>query len=131
MENQKNSNVSLEWAAMFGGVLLIIITGYVIFGTDWNAYSVTNVVLGVAFIIFITYAFTNASNLKSEITEKSSRLYFVEHEFEKAKKLLSEVELELNEKTHDIQRMKGEIAELEHTVASLTVQTENQENIEE
>ena len=63
MSNFEDSNdtksISLEWLAMFTGIVTVIVSTYLIFGTEWNAYRVTNVVLGVAFLIFVTYAFTN------------------------------------------------------------------------
>ena len=70
--NSKESNVSLEWAAMFIGVTIVSVSAYLIFGTDWNAYRVANVLMAIAFITFITYSFTNSGALKKELGSQTS-----------------------------------------------------------
>jgi len=93
----KNASVSLEWAAMFIGVVVVSVSAYLIFGTDWNAYRVANVLIGIAFITFITYSFTNASSLKRHLNDKSQALH--EHALENEKLKTAAAELILvNEK---------------------------------
>ena len=115
----KNSSVSLEWAAMFIGVVVVSVSAYLIFGTDWNAYRVANVLIGIAFITFITYSFTNASSLKRDLNDKSQALH--ERALENGKLKTAAAELNLvNEK------YKIEVEKLESTIAQ---QAENIEQL--
>ncbi|MDC0376635.1 hypothetical protein OAM98_02395 [Schleiferiaceae bacterium] len=115
----KNSSVSLEWAAMFIGVVVVSVSAYLIFGTDWNAYRVANVLIGIAFITFITYSFTNASSLKRDLNDKSQALHERALENEKLKTAAAELNL-VNEK------YKIEVEKLESTIAQ---QAENIEQL--
>ena len=115
----KNSSVSLEWAAMFIGVVVVSVSAYLIFGTDWNAYRVANVIIGIAFITFITYSFTNASSLKRDLNDKSQALHERALENEKLKTAAAELNL-VNEK------YKIEVEKLESTIAQ---QAENIEQL--
>ena len=115
----KNSSVSLEWAAMFIGVVVVSVSAYSIFGTDWNAYRVANVLIGIAFITFITYSFTNASSLKRDLNDKSQALHERALENEKLKTAAAELNL-VNEK------YKIEVEKLESTIAQ---QAENIEQL--
>ena len=115
----KNSSVSLEWAAMFIGVVVVSVSAYLIFGTDWNAYRVANVLIGIAFITFITYSFTNASALKRDLNDKSQALHERALENEKLKTAAAELNL-VNEK------YKIEVEKLESTIAQ---QAENIEQL--
>jgi len=86
LEDPKEAkNISLEWLAMFTGIVTVIVSTYLIFGTEWNAYRVTNVVLGVAFLIFVTYAFTSSKNLKSSLSTTRSKAKALFVELEKTK----------------------------------------------
>ena len=114
-----NSSVSLEWAAMFIGVVVVSVSAYLIFGTDWNAYRVANVLIGIAFITFITYSFTNASSLKRDLNDKSQALHERALENEKLKTAAAELNL-VNEK------YKTEVEKLESTIAQ---QAENIEQL--
>ena len=114
-----NSSVSLEWAAMFIGVVVVSVSAYLIFGTDWNAYRVANVLIGIAFITFITYSFTNASSLKRDLNDKSQALHERALENEKLKTAAAELNL-VNEK------YKIEVEKLESTIAQ---QAENIEQL--
>ena len=115
----KNSSVILEWAAMFIGVVVVSVSAYLIFGTDWNAYRVANVLIGIAFITFITYSFTNASSLKRDLNDKSQALHERALENEKLKTAAAELNL-VNEK------YKIEVEKLESTIAQ---QAENIEQL--
>ena len=115
----KNSSVSLEWAAMFIGVVVVSVSAYLIFGTDWNAYRVANVLIGIAFITFITYSFTNASSLKRDLNDKSQALHERALENEKLKTAAAELN-SVNEK------YKIEVEKLESTIAQ---QAENIEQL--
>ena len=123
MSNFEDSNdtksISLEWLAMFTGIVTVIVSTYLIFGTDWNAYRVTNVVLGVAFLIFVTYAFTNSKGLKSNLSTTKAKAKALFAELEKTKTQLAETELELREKGHVIDQMKIDVASMEGTIGSL------------
>ena len=123
MSNFEDSNdtksISLEWLAMFTGIVTVIVSTYLIFGTEWNAYRVTNVVLGVAFLIFVTYAFTNSKGLKSNLSTTKAKAKALFAELEKTKTHLVETELELREKGHVIDQMKIDVASMEGTIGSL------------
>jgi septal ring factor EnvC (AmiA/AmiB activator) len=123
MSNFEDSNdtksISLEWLAMFTGIVTVIVSTYLIFGTEWNAYRVTNVVLGVAFLIFVTYAFTNSKGLKSNLSTTKAKAKALFAELEKTKTQLAETELELREKGHVIDQMKIDVASMEGTIGSL------------
>jgi uncharacterized membrane protein YuzA (DUF378 family) len=113
----KNSSVSLEWAAMLIGVVVISVTAYLIFGTDWNAYRVANVLIGIAFITFITYSFTQSATLKRELSDKQKEFHKLALENEKLKTATAERDL-VNEKA------KAEIEKLELRLAQQTEKTE-------
>jgi len=123
MSNFEDSNdtksISLEWLAMFTGIVTVIVSTYLIFGTEWNAYRVTNVVLVVAFLIFVTYAFTNSKGLKSNLSTTKAKAKALFAELEKTKTQLAETELELREKGHVIDQMKIDVASMEGTIGSL------------
>ena len=123
MSNFEDSNdtksISLEWLAMFTGIVTVIVSTYLIFGTELNAYRVTNVVLGVAFLIFVTYAFTNSKGLKSNLSTTKAKAKALFAELEKTKTQLAETELELREKGHVIDQMKIDVASMEGTIGSL------------
>ncbi|MDA0899344.1 MAG: hypothetical protein O3A30_08715 [Bacteroidetes bacterium] len=106
----KNSSVSLEWAAMLIGVVVISVTAYLIFGTEWNAYRVANVLIGIAFITFITYSFTQSASLKRELGDKQKEFHELALENEKLKTATAERDV-VNEKA------KAEIEKLESRLA--------------
>ena len=99
--NSDKNNVSLEWAAMLVGVVVIFVTAYVIFGTEWNVYRVVNVLLGVAFIVFITYAYTNASNLKKALKGSESEAHAMSKENESLRSAIGGIELTLEKTKND------------------------------
>lgn len=113
----KNSSVSLEWAAMFIGVVIVSVSAYLIFGTDWNAYRVANVLIAIAFITFITYSFTHSGSLKRELGDKTKALHELALQNEKLKTLAAETNL-ANEKS------KTEIDKLKSTITQQTEQIE-------
>ena len=118
-DSNDTKNISLEWLAMFTGIVTVIVSTYLIFGTEWNAYRVTNVVLAIAFLIFVTYAFTNSKNLKSNLSTSKAKAKAIFAELEKTKTQLAETELELREKGHVIDQMKIDVASMEGTIGSL------------
>ncbi|MGY8865831.1 MAG: hypothetical protein ACKVJK_09385 [Methylophagaceae bacterium] len=105
-ESKDSENISLEWLAMITGIITVIVTTYLIFGTDWNAYRSTNIVLGVAFLIFVTYAFTHSKKLKSSISLSKAKERALFAEIEKSNIKLADTELELREKEFTIDEMK-------------------------
>lgn len=133
LEDSKDAKgISLEWLAMFTGIVTVIVSTYLIFGTEWNAYRVTNVVLGVAFLIFVTYAFTNSKNLKSSLTTSKAKAKVLFVELEKTKTQLAETELELREKAHVIDQMKIDVTSMEGTIGNLESKIEElQDQIKE
>ena len=118
-DSNDTKNISLEWLAMFTGIVTVIVSTYLIFGTEWNAYRVTNVVLAIAFLIFVTYAFTNSKNLKSNLSTSKAKAKAIFAELEKTKTQLAETELELREKGHVIDQMKIDMASMEGTISTL------------
>ena len=118
-DSNDTKNISLEWLAMFTGIVTVIVSTYLIFGTEWNAYRVTNVVLAIAFLIFVTYAFTNSKNLKSNLSTSKAKAKAIFAELEKTKTKLAETELELREKGHVIDQMKIDMASMEGTIGTL------------
>ena len=118
-DSNDTKNISLEWLAMFTGIVTVIVSTYLIFGTEWNAYRVTNVVLAIAFLIFVTYAFTNSKNLKSNLSTSKAKAKAIFAELEKTKTQLAETELELREKGHVIDQMKIDMASMEGTIGTL------------
>jgi len=113
------SSPTLEWAAMFVGVLVVLLTTYLIFGTNWNAFMVLNVILGLGFIVFITYSFVNTKNLKTDLSFHRKRANLLHDELEKSLKRLSEVELEVKEKVLQVQKIRAEAIVLEEKIAGL------------
>jgi peptidoglycan hydrolase CwlO-like protein len=118
-DSNDTKNISLEWLAMFTGIVTVIVSTYLIFGTEWNAYRVTNVVLAIAFLIFVTYAFTNSKNLKSNLSTSKAKAKALFAELEKTKTQLAETELEVREKGHIIDQMKIDMASMEGTIGTL------------
>ena len=116
--NQKQS-VSLEWAAMIAGVVIIIVSTYIILGTEWNAYRVINVVIGVAFLTFITYSFTSTRNLKGTLAATLAKAKYFQEELEKSRSTLGETELALKEKEHEVSRLKSNISSMERNIGGL------------
>jgi signal transduction histidine kinase len=106
------SKVSLEWAAMLVGVIAIFGSTYLIFGTDWNAYRVTNLILGVSFVVFITYSFLNSKNLSKDLAMYRRKANHLENELEKAQNHQAQAELESKEKALQINNLNSDIEEL-------------------
>ena len=132
--NSDKNNVSLEWAAMLVGVVVIFVTAYVIFGTEWNVYRVVNVLLGVAFIVFITYAYTNASNLKKALKGFESDALAMSKENESLRSAIGDIELTLEKIKNDNSRLESEKEKLEEEIDilkdKLTALTDPQEEEE-
>ena len=129
--NSDKNNVSLEWAAMLIGVVVICVTAYVIFGTEWNVYRVVNVMLGVAFLLFITYAYTNASNLKKALKGSESDALAMSKENESLRSAIGDIELTLEKTKNDNSRLEAEKEKLEEEIDilkdKLTALTDPQE----
>ena len=119
--NSKESNVSLEWAAMFIGVTIVSVSAYLIFGTDWNAYRVANVLMAIAFITFITYSFTNSGALKKELGSSTKLVHQLSIENEKVKTALAESKLAKEQAGNTIEKLES----------SLSQQLERAEHLEE
>jgi peptidoglycan hydrolase CwlO-like protein len=118
VNQQKKNSATIEWAAMFIGVFVIVLSTYLIFGTNWNAYMVLNVVLGLGFIVFLTYSFVNSKNLKTDLAFHR-RAQTLHEELEKSLKRLSETELEVKEKALQIEKMRVEVIGLEEKLSGL------------
>ena len=116
--NQKQS-ISLEWAAMIAGVVIIIVSTYLILGTEWNAYRVINVVIGVAFLTFITYSFTSTRNLKGTLAATLAKAKYFQEELEKSRSILGETEFALKEKEREVSRLKSNISSMEKSIGEL------------
>jgi len=114
--NSDKNNVSLEWAAMLVGVVVICVTAYVIFGTEWNVYRVVNVLLGVAFLLFITYAYTNANNLKKELRGSQADAQNLGKEIEGLRTAVGDIELLLEKTKNDNSRLESEKEKLEEEI---------------
>jgi hypothetical protein len=119
VNQQKKNSATIEWAAMFIGVFVIVLSTYLIFGTNWNAYMVLNVVLGLGFIVFLTYSFVNSKNLKTDLAFHRRRAQTLHEELEKSIKRLSETELEVKEKALQIEKMRVEVIGLEEKLSGL------------
>jgi uncharacterized protein HemX len=119
VNQQKKNSATIEWAAMFIGVFVIVLSTYLIFGTNWNAYMVLNVVLGLGFIVFLTYSFVNSKNLKTDLAFHRRRAQTLHEELEKSLKRLSETELEVKEKALQIEKMRVEVIGLEEKLSGL------------
>tara|TARA_B110000977_G_scaffold72362_1_gene98013 strand:- start:5786 stop:6208 length:423 start_codon:yes stop_codon:yes gene_type:complete len=127
-ESKDSENISLEWLAMITGIITVIVTTYLIFGTDWNAYRSTNIVLGVAFLIFVTYAFTHSKKLKSSISLSKAKERALFAEIEKSNIKLAETELELREKEFTIDEMRNEASSMISTIDGLELKIEELED---
>tara|TARA_B110000503_G_C6828353_1_gene281726 strand:- start:146 stop:568 length:423 start_codon:yes stop_codon:yes gene_type:complete len=127
-ESKDSENISLEWLAMITGIITVIVTTYLIFGTDWNAYRSTNIVLGVAFLIFVTYAFTHSKKLKSSISLSKAKERALFAEIEKSKIKLAETELELREKEFTIDEMRNEAVSMNSTIDGLELKIDELED---
>lgn len=91
LDSDKN-NISLEWAAMLVGVVVVFTTAYIIFGTEWNVYRVVNVLLGVSFIVFVTYSAVNARNLQNSLRHTSTQLDTLQKENKNLQSALADAE---------------------------------------
>lgn len=127
-ESKDSENISLEWLAMITGIITVIVTTYLIFGTDWNAYRSANIVLGVAFLIFVTYAFTHSKKLKSSISLSKAKERALFAEIEKSNIKLAETELELREKEFTIDEMRNEAGSMISTIDGLELKIEELED---
>ena len=127
-ESKDSENISLEWLAMITGIITVIVTTYLIFGTDWNAYKSTNIVLGVAFVIFVTYAFMHSKKLKSSISMSKAKERALFAEIEKSNIKLAETDLELREKEFTIDEMRSEAGSMISTIDGLELKIEELED---
>tara|TARA_B110000503_G_scaffold69530_1_gene108368 strand:+ start:109 stop:519 length:411 start_codon:yes stop_codon:yes gene_type:complete len=107
----KNSNVSLEWAAMLIGVTVVSVSAYLIFGTEWNAYRVANVLMAIAFITFITYSYVNSGALKKELRKTTKEVHQRAIENEKLKTTLAELELSIEQANNAIEKLESSLAQ--------------------
>ena len=107
----KNSNVSLEWAAMLIGVTVVSVSAYLIFGTEWNAYRVANVLMAIAFITFITYSYVNSGALKKELRKTAKEVHQRAIENEKLKTTLAELELSIEQANNAIEKLESSLAQ--------------------
>ena len=116
LDNQGKNSPALEWTAMFAGVLVVLLSAYFIFGTNWTAYMVLNVVLGLGFIVFITYSFVNSKKLNNQISHYRATSRELNLELEKTLQRLSEAELEIKENALKIDQLQSELLNREETV---------------
>ena len=124
LDNQGKNSPALEWTAMFAGVLVVLLSAYFIFGTNWTAYMVLNVVLGLGFIVFITYSFVNSKKLNNQISHYRATSRELNLELEKTLQRLSEAELEIKENALKIDQLQSELLNREETVVDEEVVAE-------
>jgi len=117
-QNQKE-NVTLEWAAMLIGVLVVILTTYLIFGADLNAYQVLNLVLGISFLVFLTYSFIQSRNLKTALNVNRRRSIELHEQLQSTMQELSNAELEIKEQRLEIEHLRSELSDFHSKTSSL------------
>ena len=106
--NSDKNNISLEWAAMLVGVVVVFTTAYIIFGTEWNVYRVVNVLLGVTFIVFVTYSAVNARNLQNSLRHTSTQLDTLQKENKNLQSALGDAESDSEKLKIDIINLTAE-----------------------
>ena len=117
-QNQKE-NVTLEWAAMLVGVLVVMLTTYLIFGADLNAYQVLNLVLGISFLVFLTYSFIQSRNLKTALNVNRRRSIELHEQLQSTMQELSNAELEIKEQRLEIVHLWSQLSAFHSTTSSL------------
>tara|TARA_B100000768_G_scaffold54637_1_gene53145 strand:+ start:454 stop:864 length:411 start_codon:yes stop_codon:yes gene_type:complete len=113
------TQVSLEWAAMLVGIVVICVSAYLIFGTDWNAYRIANVLIGVSFIVFITYSFANTNVLKQQLSGSDERNAGLTKNLNESNSKNEVLETKLELSKLELVKMESLVTELGNTIEDL------------
>jgi uncharacterized protein YoxC len=96
------SSKPAELAAIFIGLLAIAASAYFIFATEANTYRLTNMVIALAFVVFVVYNFINVRNLRGEVDELS-------HNNDRLSGELATTQQSLTEAKADVEVIKGDL----------------------
>ena len=129
--NSDKNNISLEWAAMLVGVVVVFTTAYIIFGTEWNVYRVVNVLLGVTFIVFVTYSAVNARNLQNSLRDTSTQLGTLQKENKNLQSALADAESDSEKLKINISTLTAENDRLNTEIEILEDKLSKEESKEE
>lgn len=129
--NSDKNNISLEWAAMLVGVVVVFTTAYIIFGTEWNVYRVVNVLLGVTFIVFVTYSAVNARNLQNSLRDTSTQLDILQKENKNLQSALADAESDSEKLKINISALTAENDRLNTEIEILEDKLSKEESKEE
>ena len=129
--NSDKNNISLEWAAMLVGVVVVFTTAYIIFGTEWNVYRVVNVLLGVTFIVFVTYSAVNARNLQNSLRDTSTQLGTLQKENKNLQSALADAESDSEKLKINISTLTAENDHLNTEIEILKDKLSKEESKEE
>ena len=129
--NSDKNNISLEWAAMLVGVVVVFTTAYIIFGTEWNVYRVVNVLLGVTFIVFVTYSAVNARNLQNSLRDTSTQIDILQKENKNLQSALADAESDSEKLKINISALTAENDRLNTEIEILEDKLSKEESKEE
>ena len=116
---------------MLVGVVVVFTTAYIIFGTEWNVYRVVNVLLGVTFIVFVTYSAVNARNLQNSLRDTSTQLGTLQKENKNLQSALADAESDSEKLKINISTLTAENDHLSTEIEILKDKLSKEESKEE
>jgi len=105
--------------AILIGTLAICASAYFIFITEANTYRLTNLVIAMAFLVFVIYNFINVRNLRGEVHELSESNSKLKSELTNTQKLLSEAKADVEVIKEDLIHTRSELQKREEEIQKL------------
>jgi peptidoglycan hydrolase CwlO-like protein len=132
--HNSNTNVTLEWAYMIGGILAVVISTTLIFGSNTEVNQSMNIVMAVALIGFIIYSSSTSKKLKNSISVRENQAAELQSQLQRAAEELGNLRFEIKEKKLQIETLRREISDyhirtesLQETLAELQEQLNRNE----
>lgn len=109
--HRQTKSVTLEWAYMIAGVLAVIISTTLLFGSDLAVNQSMNIVMAVALIGYTVYSSSSSKKLQNSLSLRENQAKELHKELEKAAEELSNLRFEMKEKKFQIDNLRREVAE--------------------
>jgi len=113
------SSKPAELAAIFIGLLAIAASAYFIFAADANTYRLTNMVIALAFVVFVVYNFINVRNLRGEVDELSQNNDRLSGELASTQQSLTEAKADVEVIKGDLIQTQSELQKREEEIKKL------------
>ena len=107
----QNQSTTLEWAYMIAGVIVVVLSTTLIFGTSLEVNQSMNIVMAVALIGFAIYSSSSAKKLRNSIYMRENQAHQLQTELQKAADELGNLRFEIKEKRMQIDTLRKELAE--------------------